>query len=584
MSLSIEGISVPSVSFASISRTLLSAGLVSRLPPPRSNGYLITVFTGPYGAYSFPLHCSVVSSSSHDIVLGYDWAANLRDSMLYAGFRLDSQFNPWAFFFSHVRPPTQSTAGPSPGSVIGDSTPVPVFLPLLNLLTLAPASSTPPVHGDRVGIPKLINSATASAAFPARVGSPRAVKTPKRSPICHASSAVPTHVDTCSETETETETEPEPEPEPVLVNCGLLAARDNSLSAARQPHYRVSVSSSQPRESVWVKTPDPADVLSIYLLSPHSNLNIFTMDHSALTHVSSKCACQTLGSAYESPRWSHSTLPNSSLSVVAKALDQREAIVSAHSDQTPSLTVFNKIHALPHGSLLALARSHGLDLGHGRITLCPLLNAKPLRRLLALHDVPHSEDDNVKKLRLRLKAFLRCLRAAKNSPASIANSAKAARARESTRLREQWPQLVPESLKQCLLNNFGLRISSSKLRTFNCGSCSEACPIADRATIRMASFNLNLLSQPDIAGTLDETRYASDSCSTTTCESDSEPENDNRLSPPLLHLCTPAPVTLRSRYSHTPDPDPRTDPGPTGTLQNFGGLLFYALVTLLIHI
>ncbi|KAJ6603423.1 hypothetical protein DFH09DRAFT_1301229 [Mycena vulgaris] len=135
MSLSIEGISVTSVSFASIPLTLLSAGLVSRLPPPRSNGYLTTVSAGPYGAYSFPLQCPVVFSSSCDIVLGYDWPANLRDSMLYAGFRLDSQFNPWAFSFSHVRSPTQSTAGPFSGSFIGDSTSVPVVLPLLNLLT-----------------------------------------------------------------------------------------------------------------------------------------------------------------------------------------------------------------------------------------------------------------------------------------------------------------------------------------------------------------------------------------------------------------------------------------------------------------
>ncbi|KAJ6538215.1 hypothetical protein DFH09DRAFT_1090805 [Mycena vulgaris] len=38
--------------------------------------------------------------------------------------------------------------------------------------------------------------------------------------------------------------------------------------------------------------------------------------------------------------------------------------------------------------------------------VCPLLNLKPLRRLLELHNVPYVESDNVKRLRAQLKGFL----------------------------------------------------------------------------------------------------------------------------------------------------------------------------------
>jgi hypothetical protein len=39
-------------------------------------------------------------------------------------------------------------------------------------------------------------------------------------------------------------------------------------------------------------------------------------------------------------------------------------------------------------------------------TVAPLLNLKPLRRLLELHDVTYDQSDRVRQLRTRLKSYL----------------------------------------------------------------------------------------------------------------------------------------------------------------------------------
>ncbi|KAJ6597579.1 hypothetical protein DFH09DRAFT_1272243 [Mycena vulgaris] len=75
MSLTVEGASVPSFSYANIPRTILSPSFISRLGPSRPTGYLFTVTVGPSGSFSFPLHCTLGPQSPFDVVLGYDWAA-----------------------------------------------------------------------------------------------------------------------------------------------------------------------------------------------------------------------------------------------------------------------------------------------------------------------------------------------------------------------------------------------------------------------------------------------------------------------------------------------------------------------------
>ncbi|KAJ7472551.1 hypothetical protein FB451DRAFT_1398762 [Mycena latifolia] len=101
MSLLVQDVPVSSLTFANSPRTSISSGLVSRLPPARNSVFLFTVSAGGHGLFSFTLLCVVVPpSATPEIVLGLDWAACVRDSMLYSGLRLPSSFNAFSFFSS----------------------------------------------------------------------------------------------------------------------------------------------------------------------------------------------------------------------------------------------------------------------------------------------------------------------------------------------------------------------------------------------------------------------------------------------------------------------------------------------------
>ncbi|KAJ7879709.1 hypothetical protein B0H13DRAFT_1892132 [Mycena leptocephala] len=131
--------------------------------------------------------------------------------------------------------------------------------------------------------------------------------------------------------------------------------------------------------------------------------------------------------------------------------------------------------------------------------LMPVSKTRPLRRLLELHDVSYLESENAKKLRQRLKSYLIRLRSGKYAQdiVGVPGTNLRLRAQESSRLRKEWPQLVPARLKNKLLANFNMEISQDTLATFVCGSCSENCPIVDKCTLGFEDFDINLLSRPD---------------------------------------------------------------------------------------
>jgi hypothetical protein len=116
-----------------------------------------------------------------------------------------------------------------------------------------------------------------------------------------------------------------------------------------------------------------------------------------------------------------------------------------------------------------------------------------------LHDVSYVETDNVKKLRNRLKRFLDRLDRGKfgDDELSLTGSTRKARAREHARLRNEWPQVIPDHLKRKLLANFNLEISSTALATFVCASCVENCPIDDKVALPFEDFDMNSLKRPD---------------------------------------------------------------------------------------
>ncbi|KAJ7444001.1 hypothetical protein FB451DRAFT_1413364 [Mycena latifolia] len=334
-------------------------------------------------------------------------------------------------------------------------------------------------------------------------------------------------------------------------------------------------------------------------------------------HASDKCGCQTYGTVFDTPQemsfaslsvllsGSEQTFPDAGVQVVGKCLglptsvcasrlrtfaaldSRRSALITAHANRVPSVTVFDNLERLSRGSMLAIARSHGLTLDYSRATrdnlresiilhlstgscirreglvshlscaslvsqfdslglddptsdpstllqihilrqVCPILKLTALRRLLDLHDVTYVESDKVKKLRWRLKLFLNRLKCGKRPDGTRKERARA----ESDRLRAEWPQLVPEYLKRRLLDNFGLRISSERTGSFTCGSCSELCPILEKTYIRMEDFDWDLLKRPDRRAPPSSSKYGDGS--ETYCEADQYSGDDTGDAPTLL--------------------------------------------------
>jgi len=99
MSLAVEGVPVSSVAFSRQPRTLISPGLYFRLNRPngRSSVLVTTNVTGFLIASTF-IECQVDPNLSHDIVLGLDWAAYVRESLLNSGYPLGDTFDAWSFF------------------------------------------------------------------------------------------------------------------------------------------------------------------------------------------------------------------------------------------------------------------------------------------------------------------------------------------------------------------------------------------------------------------------------------------------------------------------------------------------------
>ncbi|KAJ7865103.1 hypothetical protein B0H13DRAFT_2353165 [Mycena leptocephala] len=128
----------------------------------------------------------------------------------------------------------------------------------------------------------------------------------------------------------------------------------------------------------------------------------------------------------------------------------------------------------------------------------PILFVRPMKRLLDLHDIRYTDTDNIRKLRSHLHSFLNRLdRGNSEDEPSVAGSARHARRTEIKRLRAEWPQVIPDKLKRRLVREFNLQISAENLATFACGSCNELCPIAQKKTIALDQFDINLLKRPD---------------------------------------------------------------------------------------
>ncbi|KAJ7927205.1 hypothetical protein B0H13DRAFT_2312808 [Mycena leptocephala] len=98
MPIFVEGSQVLPVSFQPSNWSLLSVRLLDSLPVnSRTRPLLFTTVAGQHHPISFYLSFALSDINQTDIVLGHDWAAFLRDSLLSLGNRVDSSFDAWRF-------------------------------------------------------------------------------------------------------------------------------------------------------------------------------------------------------------------------------------------------------------------------------------------------------------------------------------------------------------------------------------------------------------------------------------------------------------------------------------------------------
>src|ERR1700678_1083309 len=124
-----------------------------------------------------------------------------------------------------------------------------------------------------------------------------------------------------------------------------------------------------------------------------------------------------------------------------------------------------------------------------------LVRLRPLRRILSCLHVFTESDMSFTKLRSELRKFITRLKHAKRSEdarnSNIAQDEQLKEERE--KIRENWPQIVPDTLKKKIVKIFHDKTSSEALATFACASCSALTLNIERKLISLSDINIDLL-------------------------------------------------------------------------------------------
>ncbi|KAJ7162713.1 hypothetical protein C8R43DRAFT_305953 [Mycena crocata] len=104
MSIHVDGVQALNVQYSGLPHTVLSGAFLLRLYSPDPSTVLLTTHVAPYGSFSVPVPYEVEYTDAFDVVLGLDWAAYLRESLLGIDLRLDHSFSAWDFLCDPARP------------------------------------------------------------------------------------------------------------------------------------------------------------------------------------------------------------------------------------------------------------------------------------------------------------------------------------------------------------------------------------------------------------------------------------------------------------------------------------------------
>ena len=124
-----------------------------------------------------------------------------------------------------------------------------------------------------------------------------------------------------------------------------------------------------------------------------------------------------------------------------------------------------------------------------------LVRQRPLRRILSCLNVTAESDLSLSKLRSELKKFITKLKRGKQKEYahnSILEQEKKLELKKKEN-SENWPQLVPDCLKEKIIKLFHEKTSSEVLATFTCASCSSLACKLEQKLVSLSDIDMDLL-------------------------------------------------------------------------------------------
>ncbi|KAJ7234431.1 hypothetical protein C8J57DRAFT_1531590 [Mycena rebaudengoi] len=191
------------------------------------------------------------------------------------------------------------------------------------------------------------------------------------------------------------------------------------------------------------------------------------------------------------------------------------------------------------------------------------VSPKTMWRILRILNVDFDESEPIKELRKKLRLYITALRKGKHVERERqAEIELQTRYKEEVqKVRESWPQLVPQSLKDKIIALFRERTSSEALTNFTCASCAEAVPLHSHCSMSLNDFDLQLLKRPDLNCNediiLDQYKWLHPDCVPPPMSYDEGPLKDLLLDPdgvsystdsgsPILSLCSVCNSSLKN--------------------------------------
>ena len=129
-------------------------------------------------------------------------------------------------------------------------------------------------------------------------------------------------------------------------------------------------------------------------------------------------------------------------------------------------------------------------------SITSLVRSRPLQRILSCLHVSFESAMSFTKLRSELRKLITRLKNGKRSEDArnkVIAQDEQLRQEERQKIQENWPQLVPNTLKKKIVRLFHEKTSSEALATFTCASCSSLTLNIERKKMLLSDINIDLL-------------------------------------------------------------------------------------------